>query len=132
MSTSAVSWLSAGACPVFVAVTECKIRVHTLRQIVLINTNFWPRVQCLCPYCSSITSGSVSFRSVLFQFLYGWLDRLHLVLTGWAEDGHAANLCICIRAKNTAQSLLETLVSAVEKCRCHQKCCGCMGCAVRQ
>ena len=35
----------------------------------------------------------------------GWLDRLHLVLTGWAEDGHAANLCICIRAKNTAQSL---------------------------
>ena len=35
----------------------------------------------------------------------GWLDRLHLVLTGWAEDGHAANLCICIRAKSTAQSL---------------------------
>ena len=58
------TWLSAGACPVFVAATEREIRVRTLRQAVLINANFWPRVQCPRPYCASITSGSVPFRSV--------------------------------------------------------------------
>ena len=32
-----LTWLSASACPVFVAVTECEFRVRTLRQAV---TNF--------------------------------------------------------------------------------------------
>ena len=40
-----LTWLSVGACPVFVAVTECEIRVRTHRRTVLINANFWLRVQ---------------------------------------------------------------------------------------
>ena len=50
------TWLSAGACPVFVAATEREIRVRTLRQTVPINARFWPRVQRPRPYCASITS----------------------------------------------------------------------------
>ena len=37
-----LTWLSVGASPVFVAVTEREIRVRTHN---LINANFWPRVQ---------------------------------------------------------------------------------------
>ena len=55
-------WLSVGACPVFVAVTEREIRVHTHRQTVLINANFGQRVQHPRPYYATITSGSVPFR----------------------------------------------------------------------
>ena len=44
-SSKHFTWLSVGACPVFLAVTECKIRVHTRRRTVLINANFWVRVQ---------------------------------------------------------------------------------------
>ena len=33
-------------------------------QTVLINANFWPRVRRLRPYCASITSVAVPFRSV--------------------------------------------------------------------
>ena len=32
-------------------------------------------------------------------------------------------------AKDTTQSLWETLVSLLKKCCCHEKCCGCVGCA---
>ena len=35
-----------------------------LPALAPINTNFWARVQRLRPYCASITSGSVPFRSV--------------------------------------------------------------------
>ena len=59
-----LTWLTVGAYPVFVAVTEREIRVRTYRQTVLINANFWPRVQHQHPYCATITSGSVPFRSV--------------------------------------------------------------------
>ena len=41
----------------------------TQTQTVLISANFWPRVQCLCPYCAPITSGfgSIPFHSVPFR-----------------------------------------------------------------
>ena len=32
-------------------------------------------------------------------------------------------------AKDTTQSLWETLVSLLKKCCCHEKCCGRVGCA---
>ena len=51
--------------------------------------------------------------------------------TYWTDDGHAAIMYLylsCVRAKNTAQSLLRD-VSVVKKRRCHQKHCGGMGCA---
>ena len=35
----------------------------------------------------------------------------------------------CLGAKDTTQSLWETLVSLLKKCCCHRKCCGCVGCA---
>ena len=35
----------------------------------------------------------------------------------------------CLGVKDTAQTLLETLVSLLKKRCCHKKCCGCMGCA---
>ena len=44
------------------------IRVRTHRQTVLINTNFWPRVQHPRPYCTTITSGSVLFHSGFYTF----------------------------------------------------------------
>ena len=56
-------WLSVSACPIFVAVTEREIRVCTHGQIVLINANFWPRVQYQRLYCAIITSSPVPFRS---------------------------------------------------------------------
>ena len=34
----------------------------------------------------------------------------------------------CLGAKDTTQSLWETLVSLLKKCCCHKKCCGRMGC----
>ena len=54
-----LTWLSVGACAVFVAVTECEVRLRTHRQTVLINTNFLPRVQHPRLFCTTITSGSV-------------------------------------------------------------------------
>ena len=36
----------------------------------------------------------------------------------------------CLGAKDTTQSFLEMLVGLLKKCCCHQKCCGCVGCAV--
>ena len=36
------------------------------KKTVLINANFWPHVRRLRPYCASITSGSVLFRSWAF------------------------------------------------------------------
>ena len=35
----------------------------------------------------------------------------------------------CLGAKDTIQSLWETLVSLLKKCCCHKKCCGHVGCA---
>ena len=59
-----LTWLSVGASPIFVAVTECEIGVRTRRRTVLINANFWLRVQHPRPYCTTITSGSIPFRSI--------------------------------------------------------------------
>ena len=53
-----LTWLSVGG-PIFVAVTEHDIGVHTHRRTVPINANFWSRVQHPRPYCTTITSGSV-------------------------------------------------------------------------
>ena len=61
-------WLSADTCPVFVAVTEREIRVHTHRWTVLINANFQPRVQHSRQYCTTITSSSVPFHSGFYTF----------------------------------------------------------------
>ena len=47
------------------------------------------------------------------------------------SDNQLAKHCFqsCLEAKDTTQSLLETLVGLLKKCCCHQKCCGCVGCA---
>ena len=75
------TWLSVGVCPVFVAVTEREIRVRTHRQTVLINANFWPRVQHPRPYCTTITSGSVP------GFIPSQLDHAVLTESVWLFPG---------------------------------------------
>ena len=61
-------WFSVGTCPVFIAVIECKIRVHTHRQTVLSNANLWPCLQDSCLYSATTTSGSVLFCSRFYTF----------------------------------------------------------------
>ena len=74
---------------------------------------------------SQLSAVNLRLRGLLLCTLYIYLQR-----DGVCDSRTYKALFLSrLGAKDTTQSLWETLVSLLKKCCCHEKCCGRVGCA---